>query len=112
MVLAEGMDGLASTHCSHSQFNGVIHVTDLQLVGYFFVMIHLEELLPQLNISIRDGLNEPALDFKLNGDITTIAYLCLAGKVVYPVYKVINRFIRPLLDILQFIDTDSWGDLV
>ena len=30
MALAEGMDGLAGTHCSHSRFNGVICVPDLQ----------------------------------------------------------------------------------
>ena len=30
MALAEGVDGLASTHHSHSRFNGVIHATDLQ----------------------------------------------------------------------------------
>ena len=30
MALAEGMDGLAGTHCSHSWFNSIIHATDLQ----------------------------------------------------------------------------------
>ena len=75
-------------------------------------MIHLDELLLQLDIGIRDGSNEPVLDFKLNGGNATIAYLCLAGKLAYPVNEFIERFIRPLLDILQFIDMDSWGDLV
>ena len=75
-------------------------------------MIHLEELLPQLNGGIRDGSDEPALDFKLNGGVTTITYLHMAGELAYPVYEFIDRFIRPLLDILQFIDMDLWGDLV
>ena len=75
-------------------------------------MILLGELLPQLNVSIRDGLNEPALDFKLNGGIATITYLCMVGELAYPVYEFIDGFVRPLLDILQFIDMDSWGDLV
>ena len=75
-------------------------------------MIHLQELLLQLNVSIRDGSDEPALDFKLNGGITTITYLHMAGKLANPVYEFINGFIRPLLDILQFIDMDSWGDLI
>ena len=75
-------------------------------------MIHLEELLLQLNVGIRDGSDEPVLDFKLNGGITTIAYLCLVGKLAYAVYEFIDRFIRPLLDILKFIDMDSWGDLI
>ena len=30
MALAEGMDGLASTHCSCSRFNGIICASDLQ----------------------------------------------------------------------------------
>ena len=77
-----------------------------------FVMIDLEELLLQLNISIRDRLNEPVLDFKLNGGITTITYLCTVGKLAYPVYEFIDRFVRPFLDILQFMDMDSWGDLI
>ena len=75
-------------------------------------MIHLDELLPQLNVGIRDHPNEPVLDFELNGSITTIAYLCTAVELVYPVYEFIDRFVRPLLDILQFIDMDSWGDLI
>ena len=75
-------------------------------------MIHLEELLPQLDVSIRDHLNEPALDFELSGSIATIAYLCMVGKLAYPVYKFIDVFVRPLLHILQFIDMDSWGDLI
>ena len=75
-------------------------------------MIHLEELLLQLDVSIRDHPNEPVLDFELNGSITTIAYLHTVGKLAYPVYKFIDRFVRPLLDILQFRDTDLWGDLV
>ena len=29
MVSVEGMDGLASTHCNHSRFNGIICATDL-----------------------------------------------------------------------------------
>ena len=70
-------------------------------------MIDLEELILQLDVSIRDGSNEPALDFELNGGIATIAYLCPVGKLAYPVYEFINRFIRPLLDILQFINMDS-----
>ena len=36
MVLAEGMNGLASTHHSCSRFNGVTCVTDLQYIRYFF----------------------------------------------------------------------------
>ena len=87
-------------------------MTDLQYVRYLFVAIHLEELLPQLDVGIRGGSDEPALDFELNGGIATIAYLCLAGEFAYPVYEFIDRFIRPHLDILQFIDTDSWGDLI
>ena len=75
-------------------------------------MIHLEKLLLQLNVSIRDGSNEPALDFELNGGIATITYLCMVGELVYAVYEFIDRFARPLGDILQFIDTDLWGDLV
>ena len=71
-------------------------------------MIHLEELLPQFDVGIRDGLDELALDFELNGGIATITNLCMAGKLAYPVYEFINRFIRPLLHILQFIDMDSW----
>ena len=69
-------------------------------------MIDLKEFLLQLNVNIRDGSNEPALDLELNGSITTIAYLHLAGELAYPVYDFINWFVRPLLDILQFIDTD------
>ena len=75
-------------------------------------MIHLEELLPQLNVGIRDGSDEPALDFDLNGGIASITYLHRVGKLVYPVYEFIDGFIRPLLDILQFIDMDLWGDLI
>ena len=75
-------------------------------------MIHLEELLLQLNVSIRDGSDEPVWDFNLNGGITTITYLCMVGELGYPVYEFIDGFVRPLLYILQFIDTDSWGDLI
>ena len=53
-------------------------------------MIDLEEFLPQLNVSIWDGSNEPLLDLKLNGGITTVAYLCMVGKLAYPVYEFIN----------------------
>ena len=84
----------------------------LRLIVLAEGMIHLEELLLQLDVGIKDGSNEPALDFKLNGGIATIAYLCLAGKLAYPVYEFIDRFLRPLLDIFQFIDMDAWGDLV
>ena len=77
-----------------------------------FFMIDLEEFLPQFDISIRDGSNEPALNLELNGSIATIAHLCMACKLAYPIYEFINRFVRPLLDILQFIDVDSWEDLV
>ena len=69
-------------------------------------MIDLKEFLLQLNVGIRDGLNKPALDLKLNGSIAIIAYLCTVGKLSYPVYKFVNGFIRPLLDFLQFIDMD------
>ena len=75
-------------------------------------MIHLEELLLQFDGGIRDCPNEPMLDFELNGSITTIAYLHMAGELAYPVYEFIDGFVRPLLDILQFIDTDSRRDLV
>ena len=75
-------------------------------------MIDLEEFLLQLDVGIRDGSNEPALDFKLIDGIATIAYLCTAGELSYPIYEFVDRFIRPLLDILQFIDTDSGGDLI
>ena len=53
-------------------------------------MTDLEEFLLQLNVSIRDGSNEPALDLKLNGGITTIAYLCTAGELAFPVYEFID----------------------
>ena len=49
-------------------------------------MIHLEELLPQLDVGIRDGSNEPALDFILNGGITTITYLHMVSELAYPIY--------------------------
>ena len=75
-------------------------------------MIHLEELLLQLDVSIRDGLNEPVLDFEFNGGIATITYLHTTGELVYPVYEFIDGFVGSLLDILQFIDTDLWGDLI
>ena len=71
-------------------------------------MIHLKELLQQLDTGIRDGSDEPGLDFELNGGIATITYLHMAGKLAYPVYE----FVRPLLDIFQFIDTDLQGDLI
>ena len=95
--MAEGMDGLASTHHSHSRFNGTTRVTDLQQVRYFFVTIHLEELLLQLDVGIGDGSNEPALDFKLNCGITTIASLCMVGDLAYPVYEFIDGFVRLFL---------------
>ena len=53
-------------------------------------MTDLEEFLPQLNVGIRDGSNEPALDLKLKGSIATIAYLYMAGELTYPVYEFIN----------------------
>ena len=53
-------------------------------------MTDLEEFLLQLNVGIRDGSNKPALDFKLNGSITTIAYLCTVGELAYPVYEFVN----------------------
>ena len=55
-----------------------------------FFMTDLEELLLQLNVSIWDGSNEPALDLKLDGGIATIAYLCTAGKLVYPGVSLID----------------------
>ena len=76
-------------------------------------MIYLEELLPQLDVGIRDGSDEPALDFKLNGVALLPSPICTQQVIWHnPVYKFIDRFIRPLLDILQFIDTDSWGSLI
>ena len=59
-------------------------------MGHLFLTTDLEECLLQLNVGIRDGSNEPALDLKLNGSIATIAYLCTVGKLAYPVYKFIN----------------------
>ena len=66
----------------------------------------------QLNVSIWDGLNEPALDLKLEGSIATITYLCMAGKLSYPVSEFVNGFVRPLLDILKLIYSNSGGDLI
>ena len=57
---------------------------------HLFFMIDLEEFLLQLNVSIWDGLNEPALHLKLDGSIATIAYLCMVGELAYPVYEFIN----------------------
>ena len=53
-------------------------------------MTDFEEFLPQLDVSIWDGSNEPALDLKLDGSIATIAYLCTAGELAYPVYEFVN----------------------
>ena len=53
-------------------------------------MIDLENFLPQLDVSIWDGSNEPALDLELNGSITTIAYLCMVGELSYPIYEFVN----------------------
>ena len=110
MALPEGMYGFTSTHHSCSGLNGIIHTTNFQDMWYFFSLLDLEESLLQLNVGIWDGLNEPALDLELNGSITTIAYLCMAGKLVYPVYKFINWFVRPLLDIFKLIHSDSGRD--
>ena len=44
----------------------------------------------QLNVGIWDGSNEPAFDLKHDGGITTIAYLCMVGEVMYPVYEFVN----------------------
>ena len=77
-----------------------------------FLITDLKEFLPQLNVSIRDGSNVPALDPKLNGGIATITYLCTASKSVYPVYKFIDWFVRPLLDILKLIHSNLGGDHV
>ena len=66
-------------------------------------MIDFEEFLPQLDVSIWDGLNEPVLDLKVNGSITTIAYLHMAGELMYPIYEFIVWFVRPLLDIFKLI---------
>ena len=49
-------------------------------------MTDLEEFLLQLDVSIWDGPNEPALDLKLDGSIATITYLYMAGELAYPVY--------------------------
>ena len=56
-------------------------------------MIDLEEFLPQLDVGIKDGSNEPALDLELNGDIATIAYLCMAGELAYPIYNLSDLFL-------------------
>ena len=53
-------------------------------------MTDFEEFLLQLHISFWDGSNEPALDFKLDGGIAAIAYLCTAGELVYPVDEFID----------------------
>ena len=53
-------------------------------------MINLEEFLPQLDVSIWDGLNEPALDLKLDGSIATIANLHIVGELAYPVYEFVD----------------------
>ena len=70
-------------------------------------MTDLVEFLPQLDVGIRDGLNEPALGLKLNGSIATITYLHMVGELAYPVYEFINLFIRPLLDIFKLIYSNS-----
>ena len=53
-------------------------------------MTDLDEFLPQLDVGIRDGSNEPPFDLKLNGSIATIAHLCMAGKLAYSLYELIN----------------------
>ena len=75
-------------------------------------MTDFEEVLLQLDVGIWGGLNEPALVLKLNGSITTITCLCMAGKLAYPVYEIVDWFVRPLFDILKFIYSNSVGDFI
>ena len=73
---------------------------------HFPLTTDFEEFLLQLDISISDGSNEPALDLKLNGSIATGVHLCMVGELAYPVYEFVDWFIRPLLDILKLIYLD------
>ena len=53
---------------------------------YLLVMADLHKLSAQLNVSVWDCPNQPALNFELNHSITAIAHLCPVGELAYPIY--------------------------
>ena len=49
-------------------------------------MAVLQKLFVQLDVSLWDHLNQPALNFEFYCSITAITNLCPAGELVYAIY--------------------------
>ena len=73
------------TNCSCSRLHSVVCSADFYQVRYPLVMADLHKLFAQLDVSIWDCPNQPALNFKFYCCIAAIADLCPLGQLAYPI---------------------------